>query len=108
MVANNVRCCCVLREIARRGNLSYTERHPVVVDAVDLGGVIREFQQADNSITRKKGGTCLAISKRIIDARRKNLGRVARRTGINVLPRAPDHRRAASHAFLRASANVGS
>ena len=67
VVANNVRCCCALREIARRGNLSYTERHPVVVDAVDLGGVIREFQQADNSITRKKGGTCLAISKRITE-----------------------------------------
>ena len=64
VVANNVRCCCVLREIARRGNLSYTERHPVVVDVVELGGVIsaadqakvfQEFQQADNSITRKKG-----------------------------------------------------
>ena len=117
VVANNVRCCCALREIARRGNLSYTERHPAVVDAVELGGVIsaadqakvfQEFQQADNSITRKKGGTGLAISKRIIDARRKNLGRVARRTGINVLPHAPDHRRAASHAFLGASANVGS
>ena len=39
----------------------------MVVDAVDLGGVIREFQQADNSITRKKGGTCLAISKRITE-----------------------------------------
>jgi hypothetical protein len=39
VVANNVRCCCVLREIARRGNLSYTERHPVVVDVVELGGV---------------------------------------------------------------------
>ena len=48
----------------------------MVVDAVELGGVIsaadqakvfQEFQQADNSITRKKGGTCLAISKRITE-----------------------------------------
>jgi hypothetical protein len=63
VVANNVRCA--LRKIARRRNLSYTERHPVVVDAVELGDVIsadqtklfQEFQQADDSITRKKRGT---------------------------------------------------
>jgi hypothetical protein len=35
-----------LREIARRGNLSYTERHPAVVDAVELGGVISAADQA--------------------------------------------------------------
>jgi signal transduction histidine kinase len=29
--------------------------------------VFEEFQQADNSITRKKHGTSLAISKRIIE-----------------------------------------
>ena len=63
-----------LREIARRGNLSYTERHPVVADAVELGGVILlqirpKCSRSSNkpTIPRKKGGTSLAISKRIIE-----------------------------------------
>jgi signal transduction histidine kinase len=38
------------------------------VAAVDQAKLFQEFQQADNSITQKKGGTGLglAISKRII------------------------------------------
>ena len=39
------------------------------ISAADQAKLFQEFQQVDNSITRKKGGTGLglAISKRIID-----------------------------------------
>jgi len=50
------------------------------MSAADQAKLFQEFQQADNAITRKKGGAGLglAISKRIIEMHGgKNLGRVA-------------------------------
>jgi signal transduction histidine kinase len=47
--------------------LSVSDTGPGI--SADQAKVFQEFQQADNSITRKKGGTglVLAISKRIIE-----------------------------------------
>ena len=60
----------VIKATANNGafNLSVRDTGPGI-SAADQAKLFQEFQQADNSITRKKGGTGLglAISKRIIE-----------------------------------------
>ena len=60
----------VIRATANNGsfNVSVRDTGPGI-SPVDQAKLFREFQQADNSMTRKKGGTGLglAISKRIIE-----------------------------------------
>ena len=62
------------------------------ISAADQANLFQEFQQADNSITRKKGGTGLglAISKRIIEMHGGKIWlEIPSRTGIDVLCHAP-------------------
>jgi signal transduction histidine kinase len=57
------------------------------ISAADQAKLFQEFQQADNAITRKKGGNGLglAISKRIIEMHGgQNLGRVTGRPGLDI------------------------
>ena len=72
--------------MAGRSTLSVRDTGPGI-SAADQAKLFQEFQQADNSITRKKGGTGLglAISKRIIEMHGGNIWvESTDRTGIDI------------------------
>jgi hypothetical protein len=57
------------------------------ISAVDQARLFQEFQQADNAITKKKGGIGLRarhIQTHHRDARRHNLGRIATRPRLDI------------------------